>query len=630
MTNTNRHCEGSTRVSARGNLNRILSIILAAILLLSVLPLTVSAADADTVATGSGALRIVRQPPENTYYYVSSTYIPFYSDAKLDVAVKGGSGQYSFTWYFREYEGGGNTKVASGAYDTAYSTHTPGYYFCEIKDTIKGDVVTSDFAYVSLHEQNGVAAPSKVRLNGTKLEWSAADEYEKNHNEAEYKLDIIRYDKTHNRKERLDSNFYICVNTSDHSVSVMHRYGDNSNPFTDWTESYPTAYNAENQSYSMDFERDDLIGIDRNYTDIEYSFRVYLTSNSKIESEFVPCYDFYHGYVSSVEHSGDVQIIGDDFVVGNKITANINGGFWSGTDKRLIYTWQRKNNSEWEDITSSTGNEYILTKADANKYIRVVVKPDFNDRFRGEMFFDSEVFVSDSENVADNTCTISFTPNGGTGAMEPVKVEKGSSYTLPACTFTPPEGKVFDKWAVNGTISFGNVTQITVNEDTVLSAQWKNAASGTYSITGTTESFLEESDNTSIILSKKSGDNYALQGIRTVSGNSGTYGFTGLSNGQYKLSVRKKNHVTREYNVTILLGSKTQDVVICPIGDINGDGNVSTVDYGMANSHARNKVKITDPYKFDCGNVAGDDDKITTVDAGRINSHARNKVSLWK
>ena len=42
--------------------------------------------------------------------------------------------------------------------------------------------------------------------------------------------------------------------------------------------------------------------------------------------------------------------------------------------------------------------------------------------------------------------TISFDPNGGTGTMKPMRVKAGVGYTLPECTFTPPEGKEFAGW----------------------------------------------------------------------------------------------------------------------------------------------------------------------------------------
>ena len=44
--------------------------------------------------------------------------------------------------------------------------------------------------------------------------------------------------------------------------------------------------------------------------------------------------------------------------------------------------------------------------------------------------------------------TVSFDANGGTGEMTSVKVDKGSQYTLPECTFTAPADKAFAGWEV--------------------------------------------------------------------------------------------------------------------------------------------------------------------------------------
>ena len=72
--------------------------------------------------------------------------------------------------------------------------------------------------------------------------------------------------------------------------------------------------------------------------------------------------------------------------------------------------------------------------------------------------------------------TISFDPNGGTGTMQPMKVKSGENFTLPECTFTPPEGKEFVGWlAVNGTVyPAGNV--VTSSIDQSFKATWKDTA----------------------------------------------------------------------------------------------------------------------------------------------------------
>ena len=72
--------------------------------------------------------------------------------------------------------------------------------------------------------------------------------------------------------------------------------------------------------------------------------------------------------------------------------------------------------------------------------------------------------------------TISFDPNGGTGTMQPMTVKSGENFTLPECTFTPPEGKEFAGWlAANGTVyPAGDIAFSTT--DCVLKATWKDKA----------------------------------------------------------------------------------------------------------------------------------------------------------
>ena len=72
--------------------------------------------------------------------------------------------------------------------------------------------------------------------------------------------------------------------------------------------------------------------------------------------------------------------------------------------------------------------------------------------------------------------SITFDPNGGTGTMQPMKVKSGENFTLPECTFTPPEGKEFAGWlAVNGNVyPAGNVATFSIDQS--LKATWKDKA----------------------------------------------------------------------------------------------------------------------------------------------------------
>ena len=58
--------------------------------------------------------------------------------------------------------------------------------------------------------------------------------------------------------------------------------------------------------------------------------------------------------------------------------------------------------------------------------------------------------------------------------MADVKVIKGGKYTVPACDFTAPEGKVFDTW-MDGETAVAVEEEITVAADTTLKATWKDA-----------------------------------------------------------------------------------------------------------------------------------------------------------
>lgn len=104
--------------------------------------------------------------------------------------------------------------------------------------------------------------------------------------------------------------------------------------------------------------------------------------------------------------------------------------------------------------------------------------------------------------------------------------------------------------------------------------------------------------------------------------------FENVPEGNYALTVSKDNHVTREYTVSVSANT-TQDVKICPIGDVSNDGKISNVDYARANSHFSGVSTLTG-YNLQCGDVVKADGVIANVDLARINSHICEVSSLWK
>ena len=68
---------------------------------------------------------------------------------------------------------------------------------------------------------------------------------------------------------------------------------------------------------------------------------------------------------------------------------------------------------------------------------------------------------------------VTFDGNGGTGSMEPVTVEEGSRYVLPACGFIPPVNMQFSGWALSADGSVIADGAIMVTSNITLYAIWE-------------------------------------------------------------------------------------------------------------------------------------------------------------
>ena len=150
-------------------------------------------------------------------------------------------------------------------------------------------------------------------------------------------------------------------------------------------------------------------------------------------------------------------------------------------------------------------------------------------------------------------------------------------------------------------------------------------ATGT-SVSGNITSFVGNTEEGQVTVELFADGSETAAYTATVSGNT-SYAFEGVADGTYTMKVSKKDHVTRSYDITVAGSAVTQDVKIHLLGDINGDGAVTTVDAARVNSHAKGKTLLTG-YEFSCGDINGDG-SITTIDAARTNSHAKGKTLLW-
>lgn len=145
-------------------------------------------------------------------------------------------------------------------------------------------------------------------------------------------------------------------------------------------------------------------------------------------------------------------------------------------------------------------------------------------------------------------------------------------------------------------------------------------------VSGTATRFGSQTDDMTIQLIKSGESEAAYEAI--VKGDATGYSIAGVLPGTYTMKVMKQNHVRREYTVIVGTVPVVQDVKICLLGDIDGNGTVTTMDAMRANSHARGVTLLTD-YALKCADVVGTDGKVTTMDAMRINAHARGTAKLW-
>ena len=97
--------------------------------------------------------------------------------------------------------------------------------------------------------------------------------------------------------------------------------------------------------------------------------------------------------------------------------------------------------------------------------------------------------------------------------------------------------------------------------------------------------------------------------------------------GSYTLVVRKANHGTRVYSVTLSGSDRTVDVKLCPIGDVTGDGKVNIMDVAKLYAHVKG-TPITDEYALTCGDTTGDG-KYNIMDVAKLYSHVKGVNKLY-
>ena len=133
--------------------------------------------------------------------------------------------------------------------------------------------------------------------------------------------------------------------------------------------------------------------------------------------------------------------------------------------------------SDWTGGTVSKVDGWDVLTLDNRDVKEVTYKYDTGNTKIGKVAFTLKT------EVPPKYITISFDPNGGTGTMKPMRVKAGVGYTLPECTFTPPEGREFAGWlAVNGNV-YPAGHDVYSTYDQSLKATWKDKEAAEITIT---------------------------------------------------------------------------------------------------------------------------------------------------
>lgn len=148
----------------------------------------------------------------------------------------------------------------------------------------------------------------------------------------------------------------------------------------------------------------------------------------------------------------------------------------------------------------------------------------------------------------------------------------------------------------------------------------------TVSLSGSVTSYLDDYAPITLELIGQGTTETAYE--KTVSGNQTDYRFRNVPPGTYTLRIRKENHVTRAYTVTLGDADKVQDVKICLRGDVTGDGKLNMGDVSRAFAHVRGKNRMTDDYAIACADATSDG-RLNLGDIARIFAHVRGKNKLF-
>lgn len=153
----------------------------------------------------------------------------------------------------------------------------------------------------------------------------------------------------------------------------------------------------------------------------------------------------------------------------------------------------------------------------------------------------------------------------------------------------------------------------------------------TVTLSGSYKSFGNAADSFTVLLIPTGAEEAAYTFTNEDSpANSGLWSIEGVLPGSYTVQVVKKNHVTREYTLTVGESDTALDLEIWLLGDVTGDGLVNFSDYSKVLNQSKNPSGgDLSGYAWLCGDVTGDS-IINFSDYSQVLAQAKGSGSLWE
>ena len=179
----------------------------------------------------------------------------------------------------------------------------------------------------------------------------------------------------------------------------------------------------------------------------------------------------------------------------------------------------------------------------------------------------------------------------------------------------------------------GNKAQVTKADGNAMALTVEYSLAVSSGLRGQVVSFHDDSDVTvSLFVDGSAEPKYTVAvpgGTKDSSGKyTAVYDIPSVTAGTYTVQVSKKNHVTREYTVTVGGNVKTLNAEIWLLGDVNGDGVVNIKDCSRLFKHVNKTQLLTDTYALKCANTNGDSD-VNIKDCSRLLKHVNKTQPLW-